>query len=68
MLAILIVHTCILLLMYKFLLYSLLKGTKATGMGEKAYLYVFPCELGDTEEKILQDFIFTVLQKIKLKI
>lgn len=54
--------------MYKFLLYSLLKGTKATGMGEKAYLYVFPCELGDTEEKILQDFIFTVLQKIKLKI
>ena len=43
----------ILLLMYIFFLYSLLKDTKATGLGKKANLYVFPGELGDTDEKVL---------------
>ena len=36
--------------MYNLLLYSHLKGIKATGLGKDANLYMFPCELGDTDE------------------
>ena len=39
--AILIVHTNILLLMYDFLLYSLLKDTKVTGLDKKTKQYIF---------------------------
>ena len=39
--AILIVNTNILLLMYDFLLYSLLKDTKVTGLDKKTNQYIF---------------------------
>ena len=39
--AILIVHPNILLLMYDFLLYSLLKDTKVTGLDKKTKQYIF---------------------------
>ena len=51
--AMLIVHTYVLLLMCMFLLYSLFKGSKATGLGKKANLFVFLCELEDNDGKTL---------------